>query len=60
MDPKYTWEIIGIYRAPNDDVLEFESSAARNVPTRKLTKRNIIGCDLNLGDVEKASGIQTI
>ena len=21
MDPKYTWEIIGIYRAPNEDML---------------------------------------
>ena len=28
-----TWEIIGIYRAPNDDMLAIETSAARNLPT---------------------------
>ena len=29
MDPKYTWEIIGIYRAPNEDMLAIERLAAR-------------------------------
>jgi len=32
VDGKYTWKIIGIYRAPNDDVLANERSAARNIP----------------------------
>ena len=61
-----TWEIIGIYRAPNDDMLVIERSAARNLPTWNLTKRGIIGRDLNLnqavwkGDSEKGSHFQTI
>ena len=29
MDSKYAWHIIGIYRAPNDDMLVLERSAAR-------------------------------
>ena len=29
MDPKYTWEIIGVYRAPNEDMLAIERLAAR-------------------------------
>jgi len=33
MDPKYTWEIIGIYRAPNEEMLATERSAARTLPT---------------------------
>jgi len=65
MDSKYTWEITGIYTAPNDDTLAIERSAARNLPRRNLTKRSIIGGDLNLlqavwkGDEEKTSGFQT-
>jgi len=34
MDPKYTWEIIGIYRAPNEDLFAIERFAARTLPTR--------------------------
>jgi hypothetical protein len=66
MVSKYTWYIIGIYRAPNDDMLAIERSAARTLPTRNLTKRSILGGDLNLpqafwkGDEEKASGFQMI
>ena len=37
-NPKYTWEIIGIYRAPNEDMLVIESLAACTLPTRNLTK----------------------
>ena len=61
-DPKYTWEMMGIYRAPNEDILAIERLAARTLSTRYLTKRSIIGSDLNLsqadwnGDAEKASG----
>jgi len=60
MDPKYTWEIIGIY----EDVLAIERLAARILSTRNLTKRSIIGGHLNLsqadwkGDAEKANGFQ--
>jgi len=43
MDPKYTWEIIGIYRAPNEDMLAIERLRARSLPTRNSTKRSIIG-----------------
>ena len=63
-DPKYTWEIIRIYRAPNEDMLTTEKLAGCTSPTRNLTKRSIIGGDLNLlqadwkGDAEKASGYQ--
>jgi len=59
MDLKYTWEITGIYRAPNEDMLAIERLAAHTLPTRNLTKQNIIGGDLNLpqadwkGDAEK-------
>ena len=28
-DPKFTWEIVGIYRAPNDDMRVMERSAAQ-------------------------------
>ena len=37
-DPKYTWEIIGIYRARNEDMLTIERLAARTLPARNLTK----------------------
>ena len=64
MDPKYKREIIGIYRAPNEDILAIEKLATRIVPTRNLTKHIIIGGDLNLhqadwiGGAEKADGFQ--
>jgi hypothetical protein len=64
MDPKYTWEIIGIYRVPNEDMLAIEKLAARTLSTRNLTRRSIIGGDLNLpqadwkGNAEKANGFQ--
>ena len=64
MDPKYTWEITGIYRAPNEDMLAVERLTARALPTRNLTKQSIIGGELNLpqvdwkGDAEKGSGFQ--
>ena len=48
MDPKYTWEIIGIYRTPAEGMLAIARLAARNLPARNLTKRSIIGGDLNL------------
>jgi len=38
MDPKYTWEIIGICRAPNEGVLAIERFAARNLTTRNYRR----------------------
>jgi hypothetical protein len=43
--PKHTWEIISIYRAPNEDMSAIEKLAARTLPSRNLTKRSIIGGD---------------
>jgi len=60
INPKYTCQIIGIYRVPYEDMLAIERPAARNITTRNLTKRSIIGGDSNLpqadwkGDAEKA------
>jgi hypothetical protein len=65
-NPKYMWEITGIYRAPNEDMLAIKRLAAHTLPTRNLTKRSIIGSDLNLpqavwnGDAEKACGFQAL
>ena len=57
-------EIIGIYRAPSEDMLAIERLAARTLSTRDLNKRSIIGGDWNFpqtdwkGDAEKAIGFQ--
>ena len=62
MDPKYTWEITGVYRAANEEMLAIERLAACALPARNLTKRIVIGGDMNSpqaewkGDAEKASG----
>ena len=59
MDPKYSFEIIGIYRAPYEDTLTIERLASVTLPKRNLTMRNTIGGDLNLpqadwkGEAEK-------
>ena len=45
-DPKFTWEIVGIYRAPNEDMRVVERLVART--TGNYTKRSIIAGDLNL------------
>ena len=47
-DPKITWEIVGIYSAPNDDMRLFEKLADRTGYMGRTTKRSIIGGDLNL------------
>jgi len=66
VDPKHVCEIIGIYRAPNEDMLATVRLAAPTLPTRNVTKRSITGSDLNLpqedwkGDAEKARGFQVI
>jgi hypothetical protein len=52
MKPKCTWEIIGIYRAPNEDMLAIERLVAWTLPTQNLTKRIIMGGELNLPQAE--------
>jgi hypothetical protein len=47
-DPKFIWEIVGIYRAPNDDMGVMERLAARTGYTRNSTKSSNIGGDLSL------------
>jgi hypothetical protein len=64
MDPTYTWKIICMYRAPNEDMLAIERLTARTLDTRNLTKRSLIGGNLNLPqaiwnrDAEKSSRFQ--
>ena len=66
VDPKYSYKIIGIYRAPNQDILAIERLATRTLPARNLMMRSIIGGDLNLpqadskGEADKASGFQAM
>jgi hypothetical protein len=64
MDAKYTWEIIGISRAPFEDMRMIERLASRASYSRKSTKRSNIDGGLNLpqahwnGGVEGTSGNQ--
>jgi hypothetical protein len=41
-DPRCAWEIVGIYRAPNEDMLVIESLATPADTTGNFTKRGII------------------
>jgi len=45
---KFAWEVVGVYRAPNEDMRVIERLAARTEFTGNCTKRSIIGGDLNL------------
>jgi hypothetical protein len=47
-NPKFTWEVVGVYRAPNEDMRAIERLVARTGFTVNYTKRSIIGGDLNL------------
>jgi len=47
-NPKFSWEVVGVYRAPNEDMWVIERLAARTGFTGNSTKRSIIGGDLNL------------
>ena len=49
--PIATWEIVGTYRAPNEDMGVLERLATRTGSTGNCTKRSIIGGDLNLPSV---------
>jgi len=43
MNPKIAWEVVGVYRAPNEDMRVIEILAARTGFTGNSTKRSIIG-----------------
>jgi len=64
MDPKYSWEIRGIYRAPYEDMWVIERLAAQIGYSLNYTKHSIIGCYLILaqkdwnGSAEGTSGNQ--
>jgi hypothetical protein len=51
-DPKCTWEIVYIYRAPNEDTRVIEKLVARTGILGNSTKRSIIGGDVNLPQVD--------
>jgi hypothetical protein len=51
-DPKITWETVGIYRAPHEDIRVIERLAARTSFLGNSTKQSIIGSDLNLPQVD--------
>jgi len=60
------WEIIGIYRPPNDDMGAIDKLIGHISHKCNLTRRSIIGRDLNLpqanwaGDASKDKGFQTL
>jgi len=47
-DPKITWGIVGIYRAPNEDMQLFEKLVDRTGCMGRTTKPSVIGGGLNL------------
>jgi len=47
-NPKFAWEVVGVYRAPNEDMRAIDLLAARTGFTGNCTERSIIGGDLNL------------
>jgi hypothetical protein len=49
---KCTWEIVGIYRAPNEDIRVIERLASRTGFLGNSIKRSIIGGDLNLPQID--------
>ena len=63
-DPKITWEIVGIYRAPKEDKLLFEKLADWTGHMGRTTIRSVIEGDLSLlyadwnGHAEKSTGTQ--
>ena len=46
--PKYTWQIIGIYGAPYEDMRVIERLAGQTCYSRNSTKRSVTGGDLYL------------
>ena len=51
-DPKDKWEIVGIYRAPNEDLRAIERLAGRTGYLTNSMKQSIIGGNLNLPQVD--------
>jgi hypothetical protein len=51
-DPKYAWEIVGIYRAPNEDTQVIDKLTAQTGFLGYSMKLSIIGGDLNLPQVD--------
>jgi hypothetical protein len=51
-DPKYAWEIVAIYRVPNEDTRVIEKVAARTGFLGYSMKQSIMGGDLNLPQVD--------
>jgi len=49
---KHTWDIVGLYRAPNDDMRVLERLVDRTFCARNPEKSRIIGGDLNLPRVD--------
>jgi hypothetical protein len=47
-DPKITWELVGIYRAPNEGMQVIKRLVAPIDYLGNSTKHRIIGGDLNL------------
>jgi len=47
-DPKFTWEIVGIYRAPNGYMRVMERLGGKTGYTGNPTKRSVTGGNLNL------------
>jgi hypothetical protein len=52
-DPKFTWEIIGLDRAPNEGMRVIERLAAQTDYLGSFTKRSIAGEDLNLPHADR-------
>jgi len=52
MNPKCMWEIIGICRAPTEDMLAIARLVARTLPAQSLTNLSIIGGDLILPEAD--------
>jgi len=44
-NPIFAWEVVGVYRAPNDEMRVIERLAARTGFTGNSTKRSNIGGD---------------
>ena len=51
LDSKYTWETVGMYRAPNEGIRVIERFATPTGFLGNSMKRSIIGGDLNLPNV---------
>jgi hypothetical protein len=51
-DTKLTWQIVAIYRAPNEDMQAIERLATQTDSLGNSTKHSIIAGDLNLPYVD--------